>query len=129
MRYKKVLLIDTDEVDVYISTRIMKTASLAEEILVKSHPKEALDYLESVAGSPDQLPDLIFLDLRMPETVGVDFLNEFMRLPDGIKNKCKILILTNSLNSDRKKIADAKNNPFVVEILHKPLTVEVLENI
>ncbi len=129
VRYKKVLLIDDDEVDLYISSRIMKSASLAEIIETKSSAGEALDYLKSLSNEPGELPEVIFLDLGMPAMDGFDFLNAYSKLNKGVTSHCKIILLTNAIDPDPVSLKRAKNNPLVQKILNKPLTKEALDNV
>jgi CheY-like chemotaxis protein len=128
-RYKKVLLIDDDKVDNFISERIIKLASLAEIIVSKSSADDGLAYLKKLTSTPDQLPDIIFLDLGMPAMDGFDFLDEYKKLPDVILAHCKIVVLTNSLEPVPGRAKYAHNHPLVKQFLNKPLTIEALEKI
>ena len=128
-RYKKVLLIDDDEVDIFISNKIIKATSLAEEVITKSSAEEGLNLLNSLKNTPADLPDIIFLDLGMPAMDGLEFLNEFRKLVDEVKTKCKIVVLTNSFDLNSTMISEVKKNVFVKKIIMKPLTIKALEEI
>jgi CheY-like chemotaxis protein len=58
----------------------------------------------------------------MPEMTGFDFLNEYQNLPENIRKKCIIMMLTTSLDENDRKLAEA--NVFVQRFLNKPLDRE-----
>jgi len=125
--YKKVMVIDDNEVDRYIAARNIKKYAFAEEVILKDSAKAALNYLASLEKTPEHLPHLIFLDIRMPEIDGFGFLAAYEKLPDSIKTNCIIMMLSTSLNpGDHEK---AKNNKYVNRFLNKPLNKEKLEEI
>ena len=117
--YHKVLVIDDNEVDRYIATRNIKTYHFADEIVAKDSAMSGLEYLESLKDTPEELPQVIFLDIRMPEIDGFGFLKEYEKLPISIQNKSIIMILSTSLDpSDHER---ARNNPLIKKFLNKPL--------
>lgn len=118
-KYKKVMVIDDNEIDLYIAEMLMATAGFAEKVVCVSSAKEALAYLKALSAEPDELPQFIFLDINMPEMTGFDFLNEYQHLAENIRKRCIIMMLTTSLDDeDRKK---AEHNQFVRKFLNKPL--------
>ena len=61
--YKFVLLVDEDDIDNIINQKIMESNNFAERILVFQAGQEALDYLKEHKNDPDNLPEIIFLDI------------------------------------------------------------------
>lgn len=118
-KYKKVMVVDDNEIDLYIAEMLMATTKFAEKVVCVSSAKEALAYLKPLFETPEELPHFIFLDINMPEMTGFDFLNEYHHLPENIRKKCIIMMLTTSLdNEDRMR---AEGNEYVQKFLNKPL--------
>jgi CheY-like chemotaxis protein len=66
-----------------------------------------------------ELPDIIFLDLNMPEFDGFAFLRHFRDMPEEVKQKARIVVLTSSNSSkDREQ---AFSFPNVIHFITKPL--------
>jgi CheY-like chemotaxis protein len=120
--YKKVMIVDDTEVDRYVATRNMKKFGFAEEVIAKESAKAALEYLQLFCDNPEDLPQLIFLDIRMPEMDGFDFLAHYEKLPEAVKKNCIIMMLSTSLNPDDHE--RATNNQYVNQFVNKPLDKE-----
>ena len=118
-KYKCVMVIDDNQIDLYIAEKVMETTRFAEKVICVSSAREALAYLKPLHDKPDELPGLIFLDINMPEMTGFDFLNEYQLLPESIRKKCIIMMLTTSLDQNDRK--QAEENQFVKRFLNKPL--------
>jgi CheY-like chemotaxis protein len=121
-KYKNVMVIDDNPIDLYIAEMVMATTRFAEKVICLDSAKEALAYLRRLDDCTDELPSLIFLDINMPEMTGFEFLNEYRSLPENIRAKCIIMMLTTSLDeNDRRK---AEENEFVQRFLNKPLDTD-----
>ncbi|MEE4176665.1 MAG: response regulator [Bacteroides sp.] len=125
MPVNSLLLIDDSEIDNLVNQRIIEKNAFAAKIIIKKSARAGLDYLtETLCSDPDALPDLIFLDIRMPDIDGFGFLDAFAKLDETIRKHCKIAMLSSSIDADDHR--KAIENPFVIKFLNKPLSASVL---
>lgn len=126
-RYKNVLLIDDNHIDNLINRKILDNANYAETIKVIDSPEEAFEFVRNSLATGNDVPEVIFLDLRMPIMNGFEFLKSLVELPDLQPNLIKIFVLSSSL--DPKDIKRIKENHLVSKFIGKPLTNQILEEI
>ena len=118
-----VLLVDDDEINNFISIKLIKKALLSTEIIACLNGKYAIDQLMDIQRvDPEKLPDYILLDINMPIMNGWEFLDEFKRLNVDPLGKCKIYIISSSVFSN--DINKARSYPLVKDFISKPLNVE-----
>ncbi|OHX67704.1 response regulator [Flammeovirga pacifica] len=123
-KIKTILLVDDNDTDNFINSRIIELTEFAEEIVIKNSGKKALEFLQERLDTNANLPSLILLDINMPIVDGFVFLYEFENFPEELKQKSKIAILSSSDNeSDIERIV---NNEYVIKFITKPLTEESL---
>ena len=126
-KYKNVLLIDDSYIDNLINRKILENNSYAETITVIDSPQDAFKFVHNSLITGDDIPEVIFLDLRMPEMNGFEFLKALVELPDLKPGLIKIFVLSSSL--DPKDIKKIKENKLVSRFIGKPLTNQILEEI
>ena len=126
-QYNRVMLVDDNDTDNFISRRIIEITRFAQNVEIKNSGKSALEYIEAHKHDISQLPDIIFLDINMPIVDGYVFLYEFENFDEAVKNKCKVVILSSSDN--KRDIDKLINNDRVIKYITKPLTEDVLEEI
>ncbi len=123
-RYKKVMLVDDNEIDNLINQEMIRSTNFADEILVFQTGQEALAYLEDNQKSSDLLPEIIFLDINMPVMNGFQFLGLFEELSESVQLTCKIIMLSSSISP--KDIDQAASSRYVRKYLNKPLNERYL---
>jgi CheY-like chemotaxis protein len=126
-KYKKVIIVDDSKIERYIGEVVIKKSLFAESVLCFEQGAEALGYLASMADEPAGYPDMIFVDIMMPEMGGFDFLDKYARLPDALTKKCSVMLLSSTLDMTDKQRAE--QYPFVKDFLMKPLMMDMLTDL
>jgi CheY-like chemotaxis protein len=121
----KAFIIDDDQLCHLITRHLIKTEDLAQQITCFYEAEEALQLL--ISGLPDNWPDMIFLDLNMPQMNGWQFLDALTPYQGRIQSKTRIFILTSSL--DNMDLEKYREYPFVSRYFLKPLQPTDLEAI
>ena len=122
-----IMLIDDSSTDNFINERIIQMSGFSKNIITKTNAKNALEHLVSKKDNGEEIPQLILLDLNMPVVNGFAFLEEFMKLPESIRKKTKIVILTSSEKIE--DIDEIKKNPEIMDYILKPLSEKSLQNL
>lgn len=126
-KYQTALLVDDNFIDNMINQKILYNSDFAETVIVKLSCESAINYLQDLAKNNEDLPEVIFLDIRMPIKTGFDFLVEFQDIQSTKKEAIKIVMLSSSLDpNDHKKIIEFNN---VTDFLGKPLTSDLLKHL
>ncbi len=123
MSKPSIILVDDNEIDLFLHEKLLILSGISDHILKFTMARDALDYLDEHKFSPD----IILLDIQMPEMDGFDFLEQYERI-DGIdREKIRIFMVSSSL--DFGDISKAKANPMVQEFIKKPLNIKELKDL
>lgn len=91
-----ILLVDDDDTTNYLNKRLLDRMEVANEIVTVTNGEEALQFLHECAANRQPLPDLMFLDIKMPVMDGFEFLETYHQLPDNLKKSIVVMMLTSS---------------------------------
>ena len=122
----KVYLIDDDEICLLTSQFIFTESRYIDGCTFFQDPREALAVIKQDLES-DTLPEIIILDLHIPEMDGWEFLEALKPYEAQLRNKCFIYMLTSS--ADEAELVQAQNCGLVFELLQKPFTPQKLDEI
>jgi len=126
-RTGRVLLIDDNDIDLKINSKVIKLSDFFEEIILCQSGEEGIAYITKNIDNPDLLPDFILLDIQMPEMDGFEFLEIYRNFPKAFLDSCKLAILSSTLDFGDIKKAEA--NPLVIKLLKKPLYPNELQEL
>lgn len=121
----KVMIVDDDEIHNYLFEKRIRNIGLSEHVRAFTSGREAIQDILKERDSPENLPDVIFLDLQMPGMNGWDFLVLFEEaLPLSIREKIAVFMLSSSILP--RDIEQAKALTYVKEYIQKPLMEDEL---
>ena len=120
---KKIMVVDDDSVHTVVLEAQLKRTGLAEQVSVFHRFEEALRFLHDCPA--EQLPDVLLIDINMPDMNGWDFLHNYADLPR--RNNMKVYVVSSSTARREKERALAE--PHVSGTLHKPVTDKQLISI
>lgn len=122
-RAPKVMLIDDNPGEVIILKAALKKISIKNiEFKAYQNPKEAIENLITLLETPEgkkQLPDLIFLDLNMPEMNGSEAL-VILKNIEALRVIPIIIITTSAIEEELEKCYKLHAN----SVLQKPMDFE-----
>lgn len=126
-KFDTVMVIDDNTIDLYVTARMMSKYNMCNHLLQYNSAPQALDYLLQNSDNPKAWPQLLLVDIYMPEMSGFEFMEAFDKLPTALKNYPKVFIVSSSI--DEHDIERAANDKNVTAFQEKPVTAEFLEKI
>jgi len=121
-----IFLIDDDDVFNYIHSVVVGRALPNTEIQIFKSGEEVKNFIEEEA-SAFITPELMLLDIRMPDMDGFELVEYLQNNHPEIINKTAIYLLSSTL--DERDLQRANNSPAVKKFLSKPLSAEIFQDI
>ncbi|MCD6091922.1 MAG: response regulator [Bacteroidales bacterium] len=126
-KYKPILLVEDNPLDVDLTLRAFKKRNLVNPIQVARDGAAALEYIEKWDAG-EEVPLIILLDLNLPKVNGLEVLETIKKHP--IYKAIPIVVLTSS--SDNKDIKTAYTlgaNSYIVKPVNFDKFVDVATQI
>ena len=120
MGVKKLFLVDDDEIFSRVAEVLIQSKGVAEQVVHIENGLKAYDALISLSEHPNDLPEIMLLDINMPVMNGWELLEELKAAPRVIRTKVQIHILTSSI--DPRDLNLSKTYDFIDGYITKPLT-------
>ncbi|MDI1255590.1 MAG: response regulator [Flavobacterium sp.] len=117
--YKNVMIIDDNDIDRYIAKRIISAHNFSAHILSYENGIEAFQYLKTNQENAAALPEIIFVDIYMPEMSGFEFIALYDGLSVALKKHCAVYIISSTI--DPEDLKRANNDPNVIGFHVKPI--------
>ncbi len=125
-RLNHVVLIDDNETTNFLNRRLLDKLQVTQQISVFTSAAQAFQTVWGENSATVAPPELVFVDLHMPQMDGVEFLALFQNLPAAVRARTRMAVLTTSLlPADRDRVAVFTG----IEYLVKPLSREKLEKL
>jgi CheY-like chemotaxis protein len=124
--YNKVLLIDDENICNFVTSKIIEKEGIAHLVESFLNAKPALSKIQNDLIDGDQLNNLILLDINMPIMNGWEFLEEFERLPESIRARYTVMLLTSSIDS--RDVEKSKSYKSVKKFISKPFSIEKIQS-
>lgn len=124
MILEKVLIIDDDDLSIFLMGLTIDDIDFIKAYDSVTSGWEALKYLEKIDTNA---PEVIFVDLNMPEMDGYEFIQHYEEKFAKIYPKTKIIVVTSSQRESDKTRSLSFNT--VKGYIHKPLQEKEIRKI
>ncbi|GAA3730004.1 hypothetical protein GCM10022422_10280 [Flavobacterium ginsengisoli] len=117
------VIIEDNLIDQFVTKKLLKKGLDINPVCIANNGKEGIDWL---IKNQTTNPLIILLDIQMPIMNGFEFLEEFDKLPEDVKARTEIFVLSSTLDTD--EIKKVKANKYVSDFWNKPFRLEILTN-
>ena len=118
---QRIMIVDDSEIDRFVLRHLLRSLDYPGDIVSYASPREAMASIKDLIIKRDfkSLPNVIFLDLNMPEMSGFNFLDLFASFPEKATNNCKIIVT--SAEDDLDNIQRSARYQNVIDFIIKPI--------
>jgi two-component system response regulator len=127
-----ILLVEDNDDDVQLTLRALRLHRIANTVHVVRDGAEALDFLfcrgAYAERAPDDLPQLVLLDLKLPKVPGLDVLKKVRE--DPRTRRLPVVVLTSSnVESDLASSYDLGANSYIRKPVDFAQFMEAVEHL
>jgi CheY-like chemotaxis protein len=126
-KFEKIMIIDDNMIDLYITKRLIIKNIFGKNVLEYFSAEKALKYLHEHQKTISMWPEIIFIDIYMPEMSGFEFMESYNLLCEKLKKYCKVYIISSTI--DEYDIERTRLDKNLTAFQVKPITKEFLESI
>jgi CheY-like chemotaxis protein len=96
-----IFLVDDDHIYQFTAKKTLESMGLTEQVSMFPDGEKAIDFIREHLSQPQDLPDIIFLDINMPIMDGWQFIDEFQKLK--IPKKIAVYMVSSSVDENDMK--------------------------
>ena len=120
------LIVDDDNLSIYLTKTTLERTTECKNFESANNSNQAIDYLKyCIEKNKTNFPDLILLDLDMPNGNGWQFIEDFKEIKSKIKHNINTFMLSSIY--DKGNIIKAKNCTLITDFISKPLVKQDIE--
>lgn len=123
----KLVLIDDNPIDHYIMRTMLHNNEACKQATYTFDGSMILEFIEEHKSATELLPDVIFLDLTMPDFSGWEFLDRFEKIKGDLNKKIELHVMTSSVRESDKERSSQYG--CVNSFISKPLSRQTLNTI
>jgi CheY-like chemotaxis protein len=124
----KVMLVEDNPEDIAFTRIMLRKNELDRHLVVAENGKGAIQALEVLAVDKSEIPDLILLDINLPDISGIDLLTRVKG--DRRFAKIPVVMLTGSnVDDDIQRSYDLGASTYLVKPISKDALMLVVQNI
>lgn len=126
---KSICIIDDDKVYTFGIKKIIKNHLPENQVITYENGKKALEGIIEMHEKGADLPEIILLDIDMPEMNGWDFLKNFEPIRGSLKSKVEIFVISSRIEKNKEEIYKVEWDEKVSAFMPKPVDLERLKEI
>ena len=120
----KLIVLDDDPIQHLIFKRMLSRYTELDDTIFCADGNRVIGFLSLNKGNVEALPEVIFMDLHMPELNGWKFLEKLKALYPDLVKPLKVYVISSSI--DPRDIRRSRKYDFVGSYIMKPIGTEML---
>lgn len=124
----KILLVEDNEGDIYLTKSALKEGKIINEILIERDGQAAVNFLEKCKENAYLIPNLILLDMNLPKLNGIEVL-KYIKTNNELKHIPVIMLTTSSFEQDIVKSYKNYANCYITKPIDVKDFIQVVEKI
>ena len=122
----RIMMVEDDLLDAAAAKRLLRHNGLDKRLVIVADGKQAVSILQS--SSPADLPQLILLDINLPDMSGIDLLKSIKK-DDNFKDIPVVILTGSNEDQDIQKSYDLGARSYLVKPISNDALLLVLKTL